>query len=139
MSSIESFTAMFLESGERDLSELELDEREAIIREHFKDAPFIIAFAMDVAGIHYVSDLDDIERDATESFQGEYDDLADFAAHFVEEVYSEYLEALPDFIRYNIDYAAIGRDMDLGGEIHVVDTNLYEYNSNGVYIFNATW
>ena len=135
MSNIESFAISFLANGESDMSDLTPTKREAIIRERFKDEPWIITFALDMQGVHYATDLDDIERDATDSYQGEWNDVADFASDLLEEAYSEYLEALPGFLRYHIDYAAIGRDMELGGEIDTFDTD----NGNSIYVFNTSW
>jgi hypothetical protein len=124
----------FIESGDPDISSFGAPDRETIIRERFKDEPWIIAFALEMQGVHYVTDLDDVEREATDSFQGEYNDLADFAGSLLEDAYSEFLNDLPEFIRYNIDYAAIGRDMELGGEVNTFDTGNYS-----VYVFNTQW
>lgn len=128
----------FIESGETDISSFGAPDRETIVRERFKVDPWIIAFA-DWQGWTYVSDLDDIERAAKDSFEGEYDNLEDYASNLVEDAYSESLKDLPNFIRYNIDYAAIGRDMEMGGEVYTVDSNDYEPNSNGIYVFNTQW
>lgn len=133
-----NFVPEFIESGETDLSGFNVVQKEAIIRERFKDEPWIIAFA-DWQGWTYVTDLDDIEREATDSFQGEYDNLTDYAQNLIEDVYSDVLNALPTFIQYNIDYASIARDMELGGEVYTVDSDDYEPNSNGVYVFNTQW
>ena len=131
----ESFANAFLTDGETDLTGLDRPLKEAIIRERFRDEPWIITFALDMQGVHYVSDLDDIEREATDSFQGEWNDVEDYAAGAIESAYEDVLEALPGFLRYHIDYAAIGRDMELGGEIDTFDTD----NGNSIYVFNTQW
>lgn len=121
-------------TGETDLTGLDRPLKEAIIREYFEDAPWIITFALDMQGVYYVDDLDDIEREATDSYQGEWIDATDYAASVIEDAYGDVLEALPGFLRYNIDYAAIGHDMELGGEI-----NTYDTGNCSVYVFNTTW
>lgn len=47
-----------------------------------------------------------------------YDGSAkDYAADFAEDCYSEALEAMPDFLRYHIDWEGVARDLKLGGDI----------------------
>lgn len=41
----------------------------------------------------------------------------DYAAEFAEDCYSEALEAMPDFLRYHIDWEGVARDLILGGHI----------------------
>ena len=134
MNSREAFAISFLANGEADMSDLTPTTREAIIRERFKDEPWIITFALDMQGVHYVTDLDDIERDATDAYQGEWCNLTDYAGTLIEDVYSDSLSNLPDVVRYNIDYSCIGRDMEMGGEINTFDTGNYS-----VYVFNTQW
>lgn len=124
----------FIESGDPDISSFGSPDRETIIRERFKDEPWIITFALDMQGAYYVTDLDATERDATDAYQGEWLSLTDYAGSLIEEVYSDYLKDLPDVVRYNIDYEAIGRDMELGGEVNTFDTGNYS-----IYVFNTAW
>lgn len=134
MISTNDYARAFIDDGLTDMITLAPETREAIIRERFKDEPWIITFALDMQGAYYVTDLDDIEREATDAYQGEWFNLTDYAGTLIEDVYSDYLTNLPDVVRYNIDYSAIGRDMELGGEINTYDTGNYS-----IYVFNTAW
>lgn len=68
-----------------------------------------------------LSDLEEARRYMEEGYQGEFGSLADYAQSFVEECYSDAIEALPEFLRYHIDYDGIGRDMELGGDVFTVE------------------
>jgi antirestriction protein len=51
-------------------------------------------------------------------YQSDAHDLAaDYAQEWVEECYSEQLEALPSILRYSIDWERVARDLKLGGDI----------------------
>lgn len=73
-----------------------------------------------------IDDTADIES-ITEAYQGEYDDIEDYATQFVAD--TQDLGALGWLARH-IDYASIARDMELGGDIETVD------NGGKVLIFN---
>lgn len=77
--------------------------------------------------------IDDARRYMEEGYRGAYDSLEDYAAELIEECYGDVLKGLPDFIRYNIDWEGIARDMDLNGDVitfrhdhktHVFDANI---------------
>jgi antirestriction protein len=63
------------------------------------------------------SGVDEARRYMEEAYRGEFDSLEDYVQEFVEECYSDVLKALPDFIRYNVDWDGIANDMDLNGEV----------------------
>jgi antirestriction protein len=58
---------------------------------------------------------DAIERaDEVRTFEG---DAEDYAAELIEEGYSRELEALPDCVRYAIDWARVARDLVIAGDV----------------------
>ena len=67
-----------------------------------------------------------------ESYCGQFDDVGWYAAHIGEDLYHEQLAALPDFIRSNIDWDAIGRDLELSGDIFTIEhgSELHVFSSN---------
>ena len=71
---------------------------------------------------------------ATEAYQnayyGAYESLEDYAY----EMYQDSLEGVPEHVKRYIDYEAIARDMDLGGEVIVVETGYKE-----AHIFGTSW
>ncbi|HWB53517.1 MAG TPA: antirestriction protein ArdA [Tepidisphaeraceae bacterium] len=71
-----------------------------------------------LGGLEY---LDDARRTMEEGYCGEFDSVEDYARESVEDAYADVLEKLPDFIRYNIDWEAIGRDFELGGDIFTIE------------------
>ena len=80
-----------------------------------------------------LSNLDEARHYMEDGYCGEYDDVGWYAAYLVNDLYHELVEPLPDLIRNNIDYDAIGRDFELGGDIftialggkvHVFDSHL---------------
>lgn len=56
-------------------------------------------------------------------YHGIYESLADYAEAFVEDCYSEFINGLPDFIRYHIDYQGMGDDMETGGNIFTLEVD----------------
>lgn len=74
-------------------------------------------FASLVEYLGGTSSIDEARRYMEEGYRGAFDSLADYAQELVEECYSDVLKGLPTFIRLNIDYQAIGKDMDLGGDV----------------------
>jgi antirestriction protein len=57
----------------------------------------------------------DIVDQARDAYAGEHDSLEDFAASHLEETGE--LDAIPENLRNYFDYAAYGRDMQLGGDV----------------------
>jgi len=82
-----------------------------LIKEH---GPLFAALASYFGG---TDGIDDARRYMEEGYRGEWDSLEDYAAELAEDCYGDVLKALPDFIRYNIDWEAIARDMDLNGDV----------------------
>lgn len=85
------------------------------IREHGE------VFAGLVSHFGGTSSIEEAQRYMEEGYRGAFDRLADYAQELVEECYSEPLKALPDFIRYQIDYEAIAHDMELCGDVFTVE------------------
>ena len=80
---------------------------------------------------HFGGDLDDARTHIRHGYRGAYRDIADYASEFFEDVYHEALEALPGFIQWHIDWAGVGRDLELGGHILTVECD------GSVHIFDA--
>ena len=70
---------------------------------------------------HYGNELEQAHA-AFEDYAGEYRSAADFA----EELYDDTGAAIPESLRYYIDWQALARDMALNGEIMVFQTDFDE-------------
>jgi antirestriction protein len=70
---------------------------------------------------HCGNDLEQAHA-AFEDYAGEYRSAADFA----EELHTELGTAIPESLRYYIDWQALARDMALNGEIMVFQTSFDE-------------
>lgn len=77
------------------------------------------------------SNLGEARQHMEEAYRGAFDSVADYAAELVEECYSSELKAIPDFIRYHIDYAGIGDDLELSGDIFTIQCD------GQVHVFDA--
>lgn len=69
---------------------------------------------------NFGGDLDEA-TEAMENYQGAFDSLEDFAADWTEETGG--LEGCPKHLQNYIDFKALGRDMELGGDIWTVRHN----------------
>ena len=68
---------------------------------------------------HFCGDLDEAKRALEDMYSGEHDSLADYA----EELSEGSIGNIPDNIARYIDYEAMGRDMELGGDVFTLKTN----------------
>lgn len=75
---------------------------------------------------HFGQDLEDA-RKAFEDYRGEYESLAEYA----EELTAECGPAVPENLRHYIDYAAMGRDMEINGDVFSVQTGHTEVHIFG--------
>lgn len=90
-------------------------------------------------------DCDDLSDKFLEAYQGEHDDVADYAQHIAEEL--EYLTIHDDGGGYSvskpkdlsgqwpftcIDWSRAGRELEIGGDINTVPTG-----HGTIYVFNA--
>ena len=75
---------------------------------------------------HFGHDLDDA-RDAFDNYCGEFESLADYA----EELTDDCGPRIPDSLRHYIDYAAMGRDMEVNGDVFTVETAFDEVHVFG--------
>ena len=66
---------------------------------------------------HFCGDLEQACSAIAEDYCGQYKSLADFA----EEMTSE-TETIPEALRYYIDYEAMARDMELNGDVFMIET-----------------
>lgn len=77
---------------------------------------------------YYCGDLKEAREALEERYCGKWDSLADYAEHLTEE--SGQLEGLPENLAYYIDFEAMGRDMEMGGDVITFDAG-----SGAVHIF----
>lgn len=70
--------------------------------------------------------------DFEEAYCGVYDSLADFAEQHIEECYGESLKALPDFLRYRIDWQGVARDFECSGDYFTC-----KCPDGGVFVFSS--
>jgi antirestriction protein len=116
--------------GDLTLSEFEDLEKVAeaarLIREYGK---VFAGMAEHVGGL---DSLDEAKRYMEDGYRGAWDSLAHYAEQLVEDCYGDTLAAIPNFIRYHIDYAGIGRDMELGGDVFTVECEgqIHVFESN---------
>jgi antirestriction protein len=75
-------------------------------------------FADVVSHFGNLSDLDAAEQAMKEHYQGEYDDLADWAYQFAMETQGK--DALGPYADY-IDWERVGHDAELGGDIFTIE------------------
>jgi antirestriction protein len=66
-----------------------------------------------------IKDLDDVESQFEEAYQGAFDSLEDYAYKFTEDTGG--LQDCPEHLRNYIDFESMGRDMELGGDIFTID------------------
>ncbi|MCF6274928.1 MAG: antirestriction protein ArdA [Robiginitomaculum sp.] len=69
---------------------------------------------------NYGGDIEDAES-ALESYNGEYESLADFARELTEST-----TQIPKTLEYYIDYKSMARDMELSGDIFSIETGYKE-------------
>ena len=67
---------------------------------------------------HFSGRLDEATA-AFEEYAGEWPDLG----HFAEDLTDQSGVAIPDSVRLYVDYDAVGRDMELGGDVFTVRTS----------------
>lgn len=58
-----------------------------------------------------------------ENYEGKFDDGADFAEHICEEL--GYLEQIPNFLKYCIDFNSVWRDFETGGDYSEYDGHIF--------------
>ena len=81
---------------------------------------------------HYGQDLDDARR-AFEDYRGAFRSLEDYAFGMVEECGPE----VPEAFRHYINWAAMGRDMELNGDVFTVEADTGEHGAREVHVFGA--
>ena len=66
-------------------------------------------------------DMEQAEKTLTESYNGEYKSVADFAEQLTDDT-----SEVPEHLQYYIDYEKMGRDMELSGDIFTIETGFEE-------------
>lgn len=81
---------------------------------------------------HFGGDLDEAKQYMTDGYRGAFDSLAEYATELVEECYADRLKALPEFIRYHIDFRGIADDLELSGDVFTIacDGKLHVFDSH---------
>lgn len=82
----------------------------------------LIAEKGELAGLviaHFCGDLNEAKNALEDKYSGEHDSLADYA----EELSEGSIGDIPENIARYIDYEAMGRDMELGGDVFTLETN----------------
>lgn len=73
------------------------------------------------AVLNYFGDLEEAKTAMDEQYRGEWESVRDYVEQFVDDVYGHEIKALPDLIRYHIDYDGITRDFECGGDIVTIE------------------
>jgi hypothetical protein len=70
---------------------------------------------------HCGGDLEDAQALMSDGYAGRWKNLAELAQEFTEDT-----TEIPQSLQYYIDYEAMGRDMELGGEVFTLETGFEE-------------
>jgi len=81
----------------------------AIISEHGRLGGKVLA--------HFGGDLDEAAAALEDRYLGQFDSLADYAQDITEQA-----TAIPDTLRYYIDWKAMARDWEMSGDVFTVET-----------------
>jgi len=93
-----------------------LGEYEGIDTAH-EVACFIEEFpAFGGALLNQFSNVEEARKAAEEDYCGSYESLADYAQELTEET-----TEIPEALRYYIDYEAMARDMELNGDVFIIE------------------
>jgi antirestriction protein len=79
-----------------------------------------------------LSELEYAKRHMDEGYYGSFRNLEEYVEQFIDDCYGDAVKGLPDFMRYHIDYARIGNDFEIGGDIFTIqfDGNVHVFSSN---------
>ena len=66
---------------------------------------------------HFGGDLEDAKTAAEDNYCGCYQSLADYAQELTEETMQ-----IPENLTYYIDYERMGRDMEMSGDLFIIET-----------------
>lgn len=70
---------------------------------------------------NFHGDVEQATKALEEDYAGEYQNLADFAQELTEET-----NDIPEALAHYIDYEAMGRDFELGGDVFTIETGYQE-------------
>ncbi len=76
---------------------------------------------------HCCNDLEEAKRAMEEQYLGEYESLEDYAYDYIDQTMN-----LPEFVKTYFDYKAFARDIDLNGDVFVI-----EMSYNQVHVFSS--
>lgn len=80
-------------------------------------------FAGLVSHLGKTQSIEEAQRYMEDGYRGAFERLADYAQELVEDCYCDTLAALPDFLRYHIDYESVANDFELSGDIFTIECN----------------
>lgn len=105
--------------GDLKLSEFaDIDQVAEAAHQIVEHGPVFAALLSYLGGIGCI---DEALRYMDGAYCGEFHSLTDYAEQFIDDCYADSLKALPEFIRWHVDYEGIGRDMELGGDIFCLE------------------
>ena len=87
----------------------ELHEVACFIEEHPEIGGDVLA--------HFGDDLEDARKAIEENYSGCYESLADYAREFTEST-----SEVPEHLEFYIDYERMSRDMEMSGDILIIET-----------------
>jgi len=70
---------------------------------------------------HFGDNIEDATKAIEENYAGVYKSLADYAEELTEQT-----SDIPEHLAFYIDYARMGRDMELNGDVYTIETSFDE-------------
>jgi len=71
--------------------------------------------------LNYYTNIDEARTATEDSYAGCYASLEDYAQELTEET-----SEVPEHLQYYIDYDKMGRDMEMSGDIFIIETGYQE-------------
>jgi antirestriction protein len=78
-----------------------------------------------------LSGLEEARQYMQDGYRGAFDRLEDYVEESVNDCFGEAIAQLPAFIRYHIDYEAIGHDLECSGDIFTIEAD------GKIHVFDA--
>ena len=78
-----------------------------------------------------LSNLDEAKTYMADAYCGEHENVGCYAYELAHDVFSDEMRAVPEFIRHNIDWNAVGEELEMAGDIFTVQVG------RQVHVFHA--
>src|SRR5690606_6162028 len=101
------------------ISEWEPVSRVADIGKLLSEGDYPEAVIAHIADENEETEYERLAKILENSYEGEYESLEDYASQICEDCYN--LRNVPDSFKGYIDYASMGRDWEIGGDITAID------------------